>query len=336
MSVPGEPRWGIAGYGWVARDYMAPGIRAAGGKVAAVADPSRQAQEAARAQGAAAYPDLPSMLAAERLDALYVATPNHLHADAVEQAVRAGVPTLCEKPLAHDAPGLDRIAAAAASARAPLATAFDQRHHPAHAAVRDAVAAGALGTVTAVRIVYCCWVDPDWSRGTGDNWRADQACAGGGAVLDLAPHGLDLAHHLLGEPVEELGMVLQRRVHDYGVEDGGMVTGRTRSGVLFSSHCSYNWPEALPRRRLEIAGTGGVLVASNTMGQDAGGHMTLIRAKGGGHEDVPFDTQTSPFTRQAAAFGAMLRGEPHPFDITRDIAAARAFFTAYGKARQCL
>lgn len=329
-------RWGIAGYGWVARDYMAPGIRAAGGKVVAVADPSRDARAIAVAQGAAAYPDLPTMLSAERLDALYIATPNHLHAEAIEQATAAGVPVLLEKPLAHDRAGVQRIAAALEQAKAPLATAFDQRHHPAHEVIREHITDGAVGTVTAIRIVYCCWVDPAWSRGTGDNWRADRSCAGGGAVLDLAPHGLDLAEFLTGEPVERIGMVLQRRVHDYDVEDGGVITGRTPSGVLFSSHCSYNWPETLPRRRLEVAGTGGIIVASDTMGQDAGGHMTLIRAESGEHEELPFDTETTPFTRQAAAFAAMLRGEPHPFDIGRDIAAARRFFDAYEEAFTCL
>lgn len=329
-------RWGIAGFGWVARDYMAPGIRAAGDEVVAVADLSPEARAAAEAGGAATYSDLPAMLAAERLDALYIATPNHLHAEAVEQAVAAGVPTLCEKPLANDCAGLKRIAAAVATACAPLATAFDQRHHPAHEAIRQHIAEGAIGTVTAIRIVYCCWVDPAWSKGTSDNWRADQGCAGGGAVLDLAPHGLDLAQCLTGEPVDNLHMVLQRRVHDYDVEDGGITTGRTASGVLFSSHTSYNWPEELPRRRLEVAGTGGIIVASNTMGQDAGGHMTLIRAESGEHEELPFDTRTTPFDRQAAAFAAMLRGEPHPFDIGRDIAAARRFFDAYEEAFECL
>ena len=329
-------RWGIAGFGWVARDYMAPGIRAAGGEVVAVADPLPEARAVAEAAGAAAYPDLPAMLAAGGLDALYIATPNHLHAEAVEQAVAAGVPVLCEKPLANDRAGLNRIAAAADKARAPLATAFDQRHHPAHEVIRQRIADGAIGTVTAIRIVYCCWVDPAWSGGTGDNWRADRSCAGGGAVLDLAPHGLDLAELLTGEPVDNLRMVLQRRVHDYTVEDGGITMGRTASGVLFSSHTSYNWPEELPRRRLEIAGTGGIIVASNTMGQDAGGHMTLIEAGTGAHRELAFDADTTPFTRQAATFQAMLRGEPHPFDIARDIAAARAFFTAYEEALRCL
>ena len=329
-------RWGIVGYGWVARDYMAPGIRAAGGKVVAVADPSAAARNEAERDGARPYADVAAMLDAGGIDAVYIATPNHLHAEAIAQVADRGLPLLCEKPLAQNREGIDRIANIARTARSPMGTAFDQRHHPAHVEIGKHMRAGTLGTVTAIRIVYCCWVDPEWSRGTGANWRADHGCAGGGAVLDLALHGLDLTHYLLGEPVEDLRMVLQRRIHDYEVEDGGMTTGRTPSGVLFSSHTSYNWPEELPRRRLEIAGTRGMIVASDTMGQDAGGHMTLIDATDGSKRSLDFDTGASPFTSQAAAFARFVEQGGDAFSIERDIAAARRFFDAYEEARVCL
>ena len=62
------------------------------------------------------------------------------------------------------------------------------------------VAEGRLGTVTAIRIVYACWLPANWA---GDNWRIDPRRAGGGALIDLAPHGLDLAAYLLGERLVE-------------------------------------------------------------------------------------------------------------------------------------
>ena len=329
-------RWGIVGYGWVARDYMAPGIRASGGEVTAICDPALAAHGQAANSGARSYAELGAMLKEGGLDALYVATPNHLHAEVIEQAAPYGIPILCEKPLAHTAADLDRIAAVPESGTVRMGTAFDQRYHPAHALIRDRIASGDLGTVTAIRIVYCCWVDPNWSRNTGDNWRARPECAGGGAVLDLAPHGLDLAQFLMGEPVQSLTMRLQKRIHDYAVEDGGMTIGVMPSGTLFSSHTSYNWPEELPRRRLEIAGTEAMIVATDTMGQDAGGHMTRIDAQDGSTQSLSFDTGTSPFTRQAAAFSEFARSGTGDFDINRDIVAARQFFTAFEEARRCL
>ena len=71
-------RWGIAGFGWVAADYMAPGIRAAGGTVTAIADPSPRARERAESLGMRAFETAEAMLAAGVCDLLYVATGTRL------------------------------------------------------------------------------------------------------------------------------------------------------------------------------------------------------------------------------------------------------------------
>jgi 1,5-anhydro-D-fructose reductase (1,5-anhydro-D-mannitol-forming) len=332
-------RWGIAGFGWVARDHMAPAIAQAGGRLVAVADPSPAARAAATALGAQPYADVEAMLAAEQLDALYVATPNHLHLAPVRAAAEAGVPVLCEKPMAASLPDAEAMAQAVEGAGVLYGTAFDQRRHPAHIALRDALKAGGVGRPAAVRIAYCCWVDPLWrppgETGT-ENWRADPRAAGGGAVVDLAPHGLDLVQALLGEEVERLHMTLQRRVHDYPVEDGGVATGVTASGVLVSLHVAYNCPEALPRRRLEVLGEDGQLTATDTMGQTAGGELTRTCGRTGAREALAFDTAASPFVGQAEAFAAAVGGGAHDFDLARDLRLARRFDAAYREAFACL
>ena len=91
--------WGIAGFGWVARDFVAPAIRDAGHRLAAVCDPDAGARAAAERLGARAFADLEAMCADPAVEALYVATPNHLHRAGVEAAARAGKAVLCEKPM---------------------------------------------------------------------------------------------------------------------------------------------------------------------------------------------------------------------------------------------
>ena len=105
-------RWGIAGFGWVARDHMATAIREASGQLVAVADPAARARDAALALGVRAYADVAEMLAAERLDALYVATPNDLHLAPVQAAARADVAVLCEKPMAASLEDVEAMARA--------------------------------------------------------------------------------------------------------------------------------------------------------------------------------------------------------------------------------
>ncbi|MDR6787703.1 putative dehydrogenase [Sphingomonas sp. BE138] len=323
-------RWGIIGWGWVARDHMAPGIAASGGRVSAVVDRSPAARADAAARGIAAFDTVGAMVAAGICDLAYVATPNDAHLEPVRACVAAGVPVLCEKPLA--ATLADAEAMAGAVGDTLYGTAFDQRHHPAHRALAQAIAGDAIGRAIAVRIVYACWVGPSW---TADNWRADPVRAGGGAVIDLALHGLDLTQYLLAEPLVDLSIMLQRRIHDYPVDDGGMLTARTASGVLMQAHVAYNCPEVLPRRRLEVLGERGLLVATDTMGQTPGG--TLVRRCGerGTETALPFDADLSPFAAQAAAFMAAARGGRHDFSMERDLMLMRLFDRAYTKARRC-
>ncbi|SEH43171.1 Predicted dehydrogenase [Methylobacterium sp. 275MFSha3.1] len=325
--------WGIVGYGWVARDYMEPGIRAAGHRLVAVCDPNPDCRAAAEAAGARGYADLAGLIAEPAVEAVYVATPNHLHRGAVEALAAAGKAILCEKPMAATLADAEAIAHAVESQKIFYGTAFDQRHHPAHRTIRGQVEAGRLGTVTAVRIVYACWLGRDWSEAGQPNWRIDAAQAGGGALMDLAPHGLDLVDYLLGEPIADLAALTQTKAQDYAVDDGALLIGRTRSGALASLHVAYNCPDALPRRRLEVVGTKGLLVAENTMGQTAGGSLTFVDGASGRAEPLAFDADSSPFTEQVRAFGSALRRpeERAAYAASRDLHTMRLVARAYGQ-----
>ena len=114
--------------------------------------------------------------------------------------------------------------------------------------------------------------------------------------MDLAPHGLDLISYLLDEPVAEIRALTQRCVQDYPVDDGALLIGRTRSGVLVSLHVAYNCPEGLPRRRFEVTGATGQLVALNTMGQEPGGALNYLDGATGVSSPMAVpDADASPF-----------------------------------------
>ncbi len=310
--------WGIAGCGWVARDHALPALLATPGThLVALHDVSEQAMDRLPVE-AARHSDLDAFLAMPGLDAVYVATPNALHRPLVQTALRAGISVLCEKPLAADIADAEAMVAAMVEADAGtlLGTAYDQRWHPAHLRLRELL--DELGTVTAVRVAYGCWLPPDWSpdRRPYDNWRVDRARAGGGAAIDLAPHGLDLVGVLLGEDVKQLHAVTQHRVQTYEVDDGALLHGRTAGGVLVDLHVSYNTPDALPRRRLEVLGTRATAVATDTMGQTAGGTLVLHRPE---PVEVPFGSG-SPFAAQFAAFSSAVAGDSiWPYDAQRDL-----------------
>jgi 1,5-anhydro-D-fructose reductase (1,5-anhydro-D-mannitol-forming) len=316
-------RWGIAGCGWVAQDYVGPAIAAsANGTLAALHDrsPAALSRAAALFPSATPYPTAGDFLAS--IDAVYIASPNDAHRPLVEAAAAAGVPVLCEKPMATNLADARAMVAACERAGIAYATAFDQRFHPAHQHLATLVETGVLGTVTAIRIAYCCWVGPEFANEAGgDNWRIDPVRAGGGALMDLAPHGLDLAATLLGEPLVDIAAMGQSRVHDYAVEDGALLIARAASGVLVQLHVAYNCPETFPRRRLEIIGTAAQAVAIDTMGQSPGGTLELTDAATGRRriEPVP-GAERSPFLNQVEAFaGCLQSGRPFPFPPSHDL-----------------
>lgn len=343
MNTPDEqhdgPRtgWVIAGAGWVARDHMAPALAAsATSRVVAVVDRDLEAATAlaARFPGAQAHDGLTAAFATPGAQIVYVATPNHAHREVAVAAAEAGLAVLCEKPLAASLEDASALVAGCERAGVVAATAFDQRFHPAHELMAQMVARGDLGTVTAVRIVYACWLPPGWAppgSTTGDNWRIDPVRAGGGAYVDLAPHGLDLVGTVLGEDVATATTHLQHRVHDYAVDDGSVLVGTTPSGVLVTISNSFNTVETLPRRRFEIVGTRGQLVATNTMGQEAGGRVEFVDAATGESRDVAFDAETSPFTGELRALEAAVSGGADwRFPMSRDLRLLHLLHDALG------
>jgi predicted dehydrogenase len=173
--------------------------------------------------------------------------------------------------------------------------------------------------VSQARIHYACTAPAWWDAA---DWHWDPARAGGGAVFDLAPHGLDLIGVVLGADLVETTSLLQRADP---VEEGGVVVGRWTGDVLGVVQVSYACPETLPRRTLELVGTAGMARALNTMGQDPGGTLEVIDAADGSACPVPFDAAGDPFARELAAFERAVRGEePWPWPVERDLAVMAA------------
>jgi predicted dehydrogenase len=149
------------------------------------------------------------------IDVFYNLGPNFVHADPSIAALEAGVPVLCEKPLAADLSDAERMADAAESADVPTATAFNYRYIPAIQYAKGLIEDGVLGEIHQFRGRYLQdWlVDPDapWS------WRNDEELAGSGALGDLGAHTIDLARFLVGD-VERVSGHLQTFVDERPME----------------------------------------------------------------------------------------------------------------------
>ncbi len=319
--------WGIVGCGWVARDFMVPALEASpNARLVAACDKDKTALSTLLhlpgfpdVETFSGHLDLDEFLSVTDLEAIYVATPNASHRSIVEQCARAGKHVLCEKPMATSVEDARAIVQACRDAGVQYATAFDQRYHHAHQMLAGLVQGGVLGEVTQVRVHYACWLPRDWSP---NNWRINRFEAGGGAGIDLAPHGIDLVSMILHDDWCDLMALQQRQVQGYEVDDGTVLLGRLSRGTLVTMHVGYNCPETFPRRRLELIGTKAMAIATDTMGQTPGGQIQLIHADDGRIEDLSRtpEMHVSPFLGQVEAFTrSILERDAFPHDPERDV-----------------
>ena len=335
-------RWGIIGAGWITADYFVPAFKfVPHAKLVGLVDTRNERLDAfSEIPGLKTFSDWREMLAVCELDAVYIATPNYLHAEIFEGVAAYGVRILCEKPIATNQSDLDRIRACTCQSPNFFQTAFDQRYHPAHVRLARRVAEGFLGTVTQIRIHYACWLDGNWNKAVAtENWRIDPDQAGGGAGFDLLPHCLDLILMLANDSIATAHLLYQGRVHKYAtsqkVDDGALMVVKTEKGILASMHVGYNCPENQPRRRIEIIGTHGRVEAHNTMGQDPGGELIWQVADQESRESFSTGLEVGPFVRQLDALSRQwIRGDLPQFPVKHDIELAECLIRCDAEAKK--
>src|SRR3954471_19815392 len=191
-------RVGIIGGGWPGQQH-AKGYAAAGGfKVAAIADliPSRREKFLSEHPRAKQFAEASELLAEDDIDAVSVCLPNNLHASTTIAALKAGKHVMCEKPPALNAGEAKKIESAANKSGKIVMYSVQRRFGGAEQAAKQAIDKGYAGDVYHARAV---WMR---TRGIpqGTGWFTEKGKSGGGALIDIGVHLLDLAWYLLGQP----------------------------------------------------------------------------------------------------------------------------------------
>ena len=241
--APGAPRLGFAGVGWIGRLRMEAVIEAGAAQVVAVADPVEDLRDKALelAPDAIATPSFQELLEMD-LDGVVIATPSALHAEQSIAALERGIAVFCQKPLARTAAETRRVIAAAAGADRLLGIDLVYRTTEAVRALRAAVDSGALGTLYTARLVFHNAYGPDKA------WFYDRALSGGGCVMDLGTHLIDLGLLLFGHPrvtgVHSRLYQGGRRIEAAAgaVEDYASIQLDLEGGATVDIACSWNLP----------------------------------------------------------------------------------------------
>ena len=271
--------WGIVGAGRIAESQMAPAIAAAPGhELAAVSRRELDAAEQfAKRHGARrAYDSVEELLNDDQVNAVYVATPPHLHARQTVQAARAGKHVLCEKPMAMTTAEARAMIEACRAGGVVLTICHYQRFNARHQRIRRLLEEGAIGQVTAARINFSDRFPPQPGF-----WHHDPAISGGGPVMDLGIHCIDLLRYLCG-PVAAVAALADTLVDDSPVEDTATLLMRMASGAqaVVTSHWTTASQEPERTNGLEIWGTKGSIEAAPISAKDSSGSLRVITAEG--------------------------------------------------------
>ncbi len=226
-------------------------------------DPRRLRLAGAEFGIAARYADFARMLEAERPDAVLLATPNDLHAPMGIAALEAGCHVLVEPPLAHTLAAAREFAAAATRTRQRVMLDLFDRFGAAARTVKAWLASGRCGPLYHANTYFC----RTRSLPAAGSWYTQRKRAGGGPVLDLGVHRIDLALWFMGDPAVEsvsavthgaLGRALSRRhrgarfdVEEFG---GGLLRCAGGRAVVFE----VSWAENSGRRQIMLTRVLGV------------------------------------------------------------------------------
>jgi len=303
-------------------------LRDLGCDIVGVSDRSeRIAAERARRFGSSPFTDYRRMIGATRPE-FAIALGRHCEMpDIFRFLVEAGVPFVMEKPWGIDADTVASLARLAAEKSAWVSVPFMHRYSFWAMTAKRMIAAGEFGRISHI---FFRGIRPTMQRYIewDSPWMADRSQAGGGALLNLGPHGFDMARFVTGEEPVVVSAVVSRRVHEAEVEDYALATLRTPSGILFHNEVGYTmptWPENQTDGEQKVAGERLLL-------RQVPGGLQLL---GPGRDDFipqPEGWQAGYPRAVQEALQAYGRGDPPPIPASECAHAVRLIFDSYHSA----
>lgn len=235
------------------------------------------------------FTDEAEMLAAIPSDAVYIGTPVFCHKRQIEIAVSYGRHIFVEKPIAMNAKEGEEIVALCKKAGLQLTVGYLMKYHTLHEKAKALIQAGEIGDVNSVRAQFTCWY-PDIAGA----WRQKKALGGGGALMDLGVHCIELIEFLLDDEIEDVKGMISTKTFSYEVEDGAVIVFRTKGGVLGHVDVAFNIPDAASESKLELYGSKGYLQAKGTLGQEEAGVLTHLYAPQGDYDAAQTRVTSEP------------------------------------------
>lgn len=264
--------WAIISCGDIVNKRVAPAINISpDARLVGFYSTSRERARAfAERFGAEKFTDSLEECLSWNAQAVYVASPVHRHCAETIAAAEAGKHVLCEKPMALNVEECQRMIAACQANGVHLAIAYYRRWYPKARKMKELIDAGAIGQIIRGHILLTGYYDP--KPDDPKYWRVIPEQSGGGAMMDVGSHRLDVMCYLLGKPQSVCGFASRLKM-SYEVTDTETFLIQFENGAHVT--CGTNWNLRTGRDDFEVYGTDGALIASPFDGDT----LTLIRGR---------------------------------------------------------
>ncbi len=267
--------WGVIGCGGIARIRTIPGmLLAANAECIAVMDRNPQSVADIQAQFGIVrgYHTLEDFLADPDIDVVYIATPLFCHKEQVEAVADSGKHILLEKPMGLTVAEAEEMKAYCEQRGVMLGVGFMMRFHEAHQQIQQLIGAGEIGEVVSAYAKFNCWSDPAEET----VWRQKKATGGGGAMMDMGIHCIDLLQYMTGLQAQSVVGMSGNQIFTYiDVEDAATCVMKMQNGAMFTVEAHFNISEEVGGCKFEIYGTKGSITAEGTIGQEEAGTVSL-------------------------------------------------------------
>lgn len=268
----GKIKWGVIGCGGIAYRRTIPAMLIAGNaELVAVMDKNKELlQKTGEEYHVQILCESEDELLNQDIDAVYIATPVFCHKEQVLAAIKAGKHVLVEKPISLDVKEAEEIKELAQKENITVCVALMMRFHTYHQQIKDIIASGKLGEIVSMRAQFSCWY-PDIEG----SWRQNKKLSGGGALVDLGVHCIDLLQYISGTAVSSVFALCDTQTFQYEVDDSASLLMKMSNGAHAYVDVNFNIPDGAVQSKLEFYGTKGSIIADGTLAQVEGGRVNV-------------------------------------------------------------
>ena len=227
----------------------------------------------------ASYHSFEDLLKNPEIQAVYIASPNFLHAHHTKMAAEAGKHVLVEKPMAVSVSEAQEMVESCRKNGVKLGVGFHLRHHPGHQRARQFIREGNLGLISLAQAQFFY---PD-KRGVVDlpprtglsQWWGDPAMTGGAySIMGMGVHALDLLQFLLDQPITEVAAITDGQTAQKPLEQIAVIALRFGSGAIGTVCCGRRVPDT--KNDAVVYGTGGRVWLKDTVWEPLRGKIEVI------------------------------------------------------------